>query len=108
MIIAGSGPAYIAVTPRCPEHGEMKPRQGSVNGYTGTIWACPGWDGEGCGYQAPAAEWKQIGIAGPARIYLDGELTLGAVRRAGLRPHALTADGTHPRISPRHAPGAPH
>jgi len=34
--------------PRCPLHGEMKPREGSVSGYTSTIWACPGFDGEGC------------------------------------------------------------
>ena len=69
MILSGSGPAYIAVAPRCPEHGPMKPRSGDTGtGYTGTIWACPGWDGEGCDYQAPPQEWRQIGIAGPVRV----------------------------------------
>lgn len=69
MILTGSGPVYIAVAPRCPEHGEMKARSGDVgNGYTGTTWTCPGWDGEGCDYQAPSQEWKQIGIAGPVLI----------------------------------------
>lgn len=71
MILTGSGPAYIAVTPRCPEHGEMKPRSGDCgNGYTGTLWVCLGWDGEGCGYQAPRPEWRQIGVAGPIRIQM--------------------------------------
>lgn len=35
---------------------------------TGTTWVCPGWDGEGCDYQAPPQEWRQIGIAGPVWI----------------------------------------
>ena len=76
MILSGGGPAYIAVAPRCPVHGEMKRRAGDCgNGYAGTTWTCPGWDGEGCDYQAPPLEWHEIGIAGPVRIYLDRELT---------------------------------
>lgn len=69
IVIDGGGPAYIEVTPRCPEHGEMKQRHGDAgNGYTGTTWVCPGWDGEGCSYQAPETEWRQIGIMGPVRL----------------------------------------
>ena len=65
-------PLYSAPVPRCPEHGQMKPRSGDVgNGYTGTIWACPGWDGEGCGYQAPPREWVHIGTVD--RINIDWE-----------------------------------
>jgi hypothetical protein len=68
MLLAGSGPVYTAPVPRCPEHGEMKPRSGSAGGYTATVWACPGWDGEGCDYEAPPREWREIRIAGPALI----------------------------------------
>jgi hypothetical protein len=57
--------------PRCPVHGEMKPRDTSVNGYTATAWACPGWDGEGCDYEAPPREWAQFAIAGEMVIRLD-------------------------------------
>lgn len=52
---------YFAPVPECPEHGPMKPRTGNVNGYTATAWACPGWDGEGCDYEAPPREWTYIG-----------------------------------------------
>jgi len=52
---------YIASAPECPQHGPMKARPGSINGYTATVYVCPGFDGEGCDYEAPAAEWKHIG-----------------------------------------------
>lgn len=62
---------FAAPVPVCPEHGAMKPRAGSVNGYTATVWACPGWDGEGCSYEAPPREWGVIGVtAGPMRMRL--------------------------------------
>ena len=42
----------------------MKPRSGDAgNGYTGTVWVCPGWDGEGCNYTAGGQEWTHIGYA---------------------------------------------
>jgi hypothetical protein len=43
--------------PECPAHGPMKRREGSVQGYTATVWTCPGFDGEGCDYEAPSADW---------------------------------------------------
>ncbi len=57
------GDLYTAPIPHCPVHGgPMKPRTGDVgNGYTGTVWVCPGWDGEGCDYEAPPQEWTCIG-----------------------------------------------
>lgn len=62
-------PLYVAPIPRCPEHGQMKPRSGGAgNGYTGTTWACPGWDGEGCDHTA-SQEWVHIGHAD--RIDID-------------------------------------
>jgi hypothetical protein len=54
-------PVFIEVTPQCPEHGPMKARLGQAQGYTCTVWVCPGWDGEGCDYQAPSREWGQLG-----------------------------------------------
>jgi hypothetical protein len=65
-----TGDLYIAPVPQCPEHGRMKSRTGDIgNGYTGTIWVCPGWDGEGCDYRAPPPEWRKIGVTdGPVRL----------------------------------------
>lgn len=55
---------FTAPVPECPDHGPMKPRTGDAgNGYTGTVYVCPGWDGEGCDYEAPPRQWSEIGIA---------------------------------------------
>jgi hypothetical protein len=46
--------------PQCPVHGAMKARSGDIgNGYTGTVWVCAGWDGEGCPARAERAGWTQ-------------------------------------------------
>jgi hypothetical protein len=33
----------------------------SPDGYSTGSWVCPGWDGEGCDYQAPEPEWQPLG-----------------------------------------------
>lgn len=63
----GGGPGRAA--PRCAVHGEMRPREADINGYTGTVWVCLGWDGEGCDSRA-LCDWEHQTAAGQALLDL--------------------------------------
>lgn len=63
--------AYFAPVPRCPLHSHM------VYDRRAGLWACTGWEGEGCGYTSdqPDLDWTppEPGSDGPETIELAGE-----------------------------------
>ena len=60
------GFAYMKTAPRCPVHGAMKLRGTPWDG----LFACPGWDGEGCEHFTAASDvpWVHIGESGGIRF----------------------------------------
>ena len=57
-----SAVCWAAPIPRCPRHAYLRYDRRL------RLWACSGWDGEGCGYtlDAAAPEWTYLGEADTA------------------------------------------